>query len=37
MSEIAAQNIINVFDGKMPVSLVNTEVLEKNNIRLEIK
>lgn len=37
MSEIAAQNIINVFEGKMPVSLVNTEVLEKDNIRLEIK
>ena len=37
MSEIAAQNIINGFEGKMPVSLVNTEVLEKNNIRLDIK
>jgi glyoxylate reductase len=37
MSEIAAQNIINVFEGKMPVSLVNKEVLGKNNIRLEIK
>ena len=37
MSEIAAQNIINGLEGKMPVSLVNTEVLEKNNIRLKIK
>ncbi len=37
MSEIAAQNIINICEGKMPVSLVNTEVLEKSNIRMEIK
>ena len=37
MSEIAAQNIINAFNGKMPVSLVNTDVLAKDNLRLEIK
>ena len=36
MSEIAAQNILNIFEGKMPVSLVNKEVLKKKNVKVEI-
>lgn len=35
MAKIAAQNIINVFEGKAPISLVNTEVLKNNRIGLK--